>query len=271
MDGTLVLVLRSCIPWSDFDGFLDSNRSQIVDRHGVLIIGGLAFVEGIHEGIDIGDSDPTYRIEQMCLAFARKDYDHSVFDLDSHLADRAQQKARKEELRQKINEIALPILGEHLDEYQVGAFVTGVMVSIKGPIEDLSAYVLDKATKAVERELARKRAAEKARAILREHLDEAQVAEFDATGEFHVQGADGYIYLITNQVQHNVFRIEDGRRTREYCVVTKAYVPTHDQMLAQMLLLQCNPEMFHSIANTWHITEENKRVFQPRADPPDVN
>ena len=33
-------------------------------------------------------------------------------------------------------------------------------------------------------------------------------------------------------------------------------------MLAQMILLMANPEMFHKITNKWPLTEDGKRVVQ---------
>jgi hypothetical protein len=100
----------------------------------------------------------------------------------------------------------------------------------------------------------------KARAILMAHLDETQVSEFESSGSFHVLGVDGYTYLITSKEQHNVFRIEGGRRTSEYCIVMKDFVPLQDQMLTQMLLLMTTPTMFHQIANTWEIREDGTRI-----------
>jgi hypothetical protein len=45
-------------------------------------------------------------------------------------------------------------------------------------------------------------------------------------------------------------------------------VPSHDQMLAQMLLLRANPSMFHEITNTWRLDEDGQRVFQPNEPAP---
>lgn len=108
----------------------------------------------------------------------------------------------------------------------------------------------------------------KARAVLTLHLDEDQLAEFEKSGEFHVSGADGYTYLITEKKQHNVYRIEDGRRTVEYCIVTKNNVPIHDQMLAQMLLLMANPTMFHEITNAWTLSENGERTIVHHSSDP---
>ena len=108
----------------------------------------------------------------------------------------------------------------------------------------------------------------RARAVLTAHLDETQLAEFERSGSFHVVGADGYTYLITVADQHNVYRIENGRRTFEYCIVTKNNVPTYDQMLAQMLLLMTNPSMFHEITNTWELDESGKRTIVHHSSDP---
>lgn len=210
-EGTLVLVLRSCVSWDNFDGMLDSDGGQVRDRHGVLVLGGLAFVEGIHEGSDVGEEDPARWIEQACLALAGKSYDHEVPGLDPALEHIGRRRLEKEEARRQVEV--------------------------------------------------------RAKELLRSHLEEAQVEEFDQKGEFHVRGADGYLYLITNQVQHNVFRVEDGRRTFEYCIVVQDYVPNYDQMLAQMLLLRANPAMFHEITNTWELTVSGGRVYQKRGPP----
>jgi hypothetical protein len=115
-----------------------------------------------------------------------------------------------------------------------------------------------------ERTKAKEEVVTKARAILEAHLLPEQLEEFRTSNEFHVLGADGFEYLLTEAQQHNVFRIEGGRRTFEYCIVTHGFLPVYDQMLAQKLLLQANPEMFHRITNTWELTEAGERVLQPK-------
>ena len=105
------------------------------------------------------------------------------------------------------------------------------------------------------------RALAKARAILTSYLDEEQLVEFEATGDFHVLGADGFTYLVTGQGHHNVFRIEGGERTYRYCIVSKGFIPDHDQMLSQMFLLQANPEMFHATTNTWKKGDDGNWKF----------
>lgn len=107
----------------------------------------------------------------------------------------------------------------------------------------------------------------RSRKILMSLLDETQQAEFKKKKSFHVLGKDGFIYLVTGQYQHNVFRVEDGRRTFEYCIITKGYVPLYDQMLSQKLLLESNPQMFLDISNVWLLTEDGQRIPQVKNSP----
>jgi len=202
-NGTLILALRAAAAWNDFTGILDPYGVQVVDRHGVLLMGGLAYADGVHIGIDLGDRDLVYQLEQTCLALAGKEFDQGV---------------------------------PHLLEFM--------------------ARVGNRNQERVEN-------SRRARELLRSHLNNEQCQEFDANGQFHVRGADGYNYLIIDQSHHNVFRVEAGRRVFEYCIVSKHFVPNHDQMLAQMLLLRANPSMFHEITNTWRLEENGQRVFQP--------
>lgn len=109
-----------------------------------------------------------------------------------------------------------------------------------------------------EREEDRKKGVEKrSRALLHEFLDDEQRAELAERRQFQIQGADGHTYLIRKGHGHNVFRIEGGERTIEYCLVCKGWVPVYDLMLTQMLLLQTDPERFIETANS--------RELEPRA------
>lgn len=212
--GTLILAIRSVYAVENLDGIFDSARGRVVDRHhGVLVLGGMAFVEGVQLGTDLEGRDPTYLIEQTLLMLAGKDFDRECPGLETW-------RIRVEEVRR-------------------------------------------------EKEERRARVAAKALAILTAHLDEEQLVELETTGEFHVIGADGYQYLITKKGHHNVFRIEDGKQTFMYCIVTQGFVPEHDQMLAQMLLLQANPVMFHEITNTWEMGEDGKWKLVKKSRDPD--
>jgi hypothetical protein len=131
-------------------------------------------------------------------------------------------------------------------------------------IDGLEGFITQLEVTRRERYEAKQVVTDKARAILEAHLLPEQVEEFRAKDEFHIQGADGFEYLITNGYQHNVFRIEDGRRTFEYCIITRGFLPVYDQMLAQKLLLQANPEMFHRVTNTWSLAEDGTREIVSR-------
>lgn len=105
------------------------------------------------------------------------------------------------------------------------------------------------------REAAAEQRAVEARALklLLEGLDPQQQADWIRYGVFHVHSLDGYTYVIQPGQGHNVFRIEEGVRTVEYCIVTEGYTPTHDLMLAQKLLLEHNPASFFEKANSWKL------------------
>jgi hypothetical protein len=212
-DGTLVLVIRGVCGVEP--GFIESMTVQgrtFGDRHGVMLIGGLSFIPGIHEGVSIEDRQTIIHvIEQACLGLAGKPYDRSIDQV-------------------------YPVVPGHVERVRL-------------------------------RKERDERVLSKAKAILCDHLSECQLEEFQLSGLFHVQGADGYTYLITNMPQHNVFRIEGDRRTVEYCIITDVSVPTYDQMLAQKLLLESSPEVFHEATNTWVLTEDGTRVYQEPANP----
>jgi hypothetical protein len=159
-DGTLVLILRSVFPYGDESVLLDSSKGLITDRHHLVILGGLAFIPEIQEGIDFTGRDPVRYIEHTCLAIAGREYDRSIQGIEGFVAQ-------------------LEI--DRRERYEAKQVVTA-----------------------------------KSKAILEAHLFPEQVEEFKTKDEFHIQGADGFEYLITNGYQHNVFRIEDGRRTFEY-------------------------------------------------------
>lgn len=205
----LVLVLRSVTRWDNFDGILDSDGGQVIDRHGVLVLGGLSYIENCQEGVDIGDESPIRFIEQTCLALAGREHDQEVARTYLELIEKKKKDNKKKEDAVK----------------------------------------------------------KRSRSILMSLLDKTQQAEFKKKKSFHVVGKDDFVYLVTGQYQHNVFRIEGGRRTFEYCIVTKNYVPLYDQMLSQKLLLESNPQMFLGISNMWLLTEDKQRIFQIKDSP----
>jgi hypothetical protein len=75
--GTLVLALRSAYA---FDSeFCDTDgQGRVPNRHGVFIMGGLAYFPGVQAGEPLGEIDPVYWMEQACLRLAGKEYDHAI-------------------------------------------------------------------------------------------------------------------------------------------------------------------------------------------------
>jgi hypothetical protein len=88
------------------------------------------------------------------------------------------------------------------------------------------------------------KAKEKARQLLMRNLDEGQLKSFKKDGSFRVTAKDGKVYTISTARSFNV-KAEDGTR---YCGQL-ADTPVEDQMLAQKLLLQHDPEKFFKNAN----------------------
>jgi hypothetical protein len=88
------------------------------------------------------------------------------------------------------------------------------------------------------------KAKEKARQLLMRNLDDGQLKSFKKDGEFRVTAKDGKVYTIKTARSFNVTG-PDGTR---YCGQL-ADAPVEDQMLAQKLLLQSDPEAFFKNAN----------------------
>lgn len=88
------------------------------------------------------------------------------------------------------------------------------------------------------------KAKEKARQLLMRNLDDGQLKSFKKDGWFKVTAKDGKAYTISTARSFNV-KAEDGTK---YCGQL-ADTPIEDQMLAQKLLLQHEPEKFFKNAN----------------------
>lgn len=217
-DGTLLISLRSCAVWEDFDGWVNQDGTPFVDRHGVLLMGGMAYLPTVQEGAELRDFTLEYYIEQTCLGLAGQDYDRQV---------------------------------------------DGVRTTIEHHLQARASL----AERAREMEAKRKAAEVKARALLVEHLSEEQREELDRHKWFHVMGKDGFQYRIVFKAMHNVFRVEDGRRTVEYCLVSRDPIPTYDLMLMQKLMLEVMPDEFHRIANAWTIQDEGSSFTWQILDP----
>ncbi len=111
-----------------------------------------------------------------------------------------------------------------------------------------------------------KEARDRSRALLEEFLTAEQRDELTHSACFHVQGADGFRYQIRLGQAHNVFRVDEtGQRVVEYCLITKGILPVCDQLLAQKVLLETDPETFHKTANAWSLEGGQRVCLTPPA------
>ena len=101
-------------------------------------------------------------------------------------------------------------------------------------------------------------AAKKARATLLRQLDKEQKASFEKDKKFVVTGKDGKAYTITHARSFNVIA-PDGTK---YCGQLQD-CPIEDQMLAQKLLLQTDPEKFFKSSNVSRPTAVHERERRP--------
>lgn len=102
------------------------------------------------------------------------------------------------------------------------------------------------------------KATEKARQILMRNLDDGQQKSFKKDQEFRVTGKDGKVYRITHARSFNVI----GPDGAKYCGQLRD-CPIEDQMLAQKLLLEHEPDKFFKNANV-----SPARPASPLAEPP---
>lgn len=102
---------------------------------------------------------------------------------------------------------------------------------------------------AAEQRQAAAEAAERARAILLENLDDSQRGELESDGHFHVETADGRRrYRLRPGSPPIRVQGEDGRRW-SYCIHPLHSYPIDDVTLALKLLLDADEERFLQIAN----------------------
>lgn len=105
----------------------------------------------------------------------------------------------------------------------------------------------------------------RANTLLRSCLTTEQVAELDAYGRFHVR-VGNHTYRIGERHSYNVSLLdEDGRPHTDYCVVSREFVPKPDQILAQKLLLETDPDTFFRIANHKKSDPPGVQVTEPAA------
>ena len=88
----------------------------------------------------------------------------------------------------------------------------------------------------------------RARSLLHRHLSRHQRLELRHTQGFHVRGRDGRTYHVTEGTTTNVFLEHEDVRFA-LCVIPKEEaLPLYDQMLAQKVMLETDPEAFLRLA-----------------------
>jgi hypothetical protein len=97
----------------------------------------------------------------------------------------------------------------------------------------------------------RRRADDKARALLRDWLTPAQVAQFESYGHFDVIGsASGKRYRIRPEPQMNVDELDPaGLRVAVWCFMPEGYLPVGDIMLAQKIALETDERAALAVAH----------------------
>ena len=198
---------------------------RVADPVGTWVLGGMVFVPDHEMGTRLtADDDAVTIIEQGCRAFMES-HEPGLHDAIAAGAMRYHDPANPRH------------------EFPMGEPMSDAVIA-----ESI-------ARRHGQREKARNVTA-KARKLLMVCLTPYQRFEFLEYGEFHVAGLDGYTYVIRERFGHNVFRIEDGDQTWEYCLVTENWgVPKFDLMLAQKLLLEREPAAFFEKANAWRLME----------------
>jgi hypothetical protein len=98
-------------------------------------------------------------------------------------------------------------------------------------------------------------AIEKATALLREHISAAQWRQLEEFGHFDAIGArTGRRYQIRHGYAGNIVGLDvAGRPDVQYCIHPDMRMPTEDVMLAQVLLIECNEELFLRTANATRV------------------
>lgn len=98
----------------------------------------------------------------------------------------------------------------------------------------------------------------RAHVLLKQHLNETQLQELEDFRGFHVVGADGRTFRVHYAAHGNIFSVEDGVPTVNYCIVAsdEEPIPIYDLMLAQKVLLESAPEAFFATANAKDVPED---------------
>jgi hypothetical protein len=95
-----------------------------------------------------------------------------------------------------------------------------------------------------------KEAEEKAARLLRQHLSLRQRRAYRRHRAFCVRARDGTQYRLRHGWAGNVEELDkQGRPVARLCIHPYAEVPVHDNLLAQKLMLETDPDGFRRIAN----------------------
>lgn len=89
----------------------------------------------------------------------------------------------------------------------------------------------------------------RAEQLLRQHLSDEQLADYDAHGHIHVIGADGVRYRLEKKWSGNILEFKGDRAVARYCVHPRERIPVHDSIMAQKLMLETDPASLKKIAN----------------------
>lgn len=110
----------------------------------------------------------------------------------------------------------------------------------------------------------------RSRNLLLECLSPTQRTDFENHGYFHVTTHvedGGAVFRILPNHSHNIHQLDPVTLEPifSFCVVASTYVPVHDQMLVQKLLLELDPTTFFSLAN--RTTLRRNTEVQPTPPP----
>ena len=100
----------------------------------------------------------------------------------------------------------------------------------------------------------RQEAKERAEKLLRDHLNEEQLAQLDRENGFEVEAQSGKRYRINRGRAGNVFSLDEHRKmVAKHCIHPEVDCPDQDTMLAQLLWLKWNEQAFLKTANITRI------------------
>lgn len=109
----------------------------------------------------------------------------------------------------------------------------------------------EQARKVLEKSKAAREAAEKcARELLLSVLSEEQRKEYERDKAFHVEAKDGTRYRLKHGWAGNVEELNElGIAIARYCIHPNVQIPEADNLVAQKLMLETDPERFRRTAN----------------------